>query len=835
FKIYSLLIFSLCGLEAAVQAQYDKTSNAYIIKEYKFNNSDVYDYNLNTYKFLNGKNFYGQIATNQNLSNITLVYDNPKNKIYSNINDLNFKQDILTPSIKEDIFVINGFHSSNSENAILNQIGYIPFLTSAYVFNAKANNNTLILKAGELSSVYFLKPTDKKLANPKASSLDNRYNFLITPAIARKGEASNNTLNFLKDAYVNMGVENTYTLPLNGAPYILGAFGIDANTNNNTVILNKGAKIDFHTTPYKQSIFGDNIFDERMTHILGAMTYNANAKNNKVIIDGAYLLVHGPSGAYSTSVATHLGGAFVDVNNNQSYEVSNNSVLINDLKLDLTVDTKNTPLAYNAVLAGEIYGGKIIKGNAYKNTIDIKDLQNLFILNTNVKVKALFDFYAGFTNNGIANDNTINVHLKKPFEINSNFTGKNEFNLYGGIATKGANRNAINVKGDLTQESVAQNHQDKIQIIAAQTLSSKANNNSISISNSNIAMPLYLYGVAKFPLDGKDYYANSANDNIINLNNVKSSRNLTTIIEADELSKNTIFYHTVQSLSNASNIDKGSKIILKANIKANGNILNIQGFSSAAYENIYTITANEESANNKIILNDTSLSTASDKREGQIVISAGISKNSHDNFTHISNLNIDEYKNSNAIFISASGVLNEKDVSHDNTLYLSGAINTFDNTSIDVLAGGILQTKTDNTFTYKSLKHKVNTDNHLVLNTNIRANLVNYFDHYSFILKDDVNTYLKAKEAINISKNSSIDVYVNKDLNNKSFTLMHSETGFLDENNKLLNQKDLQNLLQTIADNHHGLNKNIKTKTQKVKYTLSASKDAKSIVVNLTK
>lgn len=665
--------------------------------------------------------------------------------------------------------------------------------------------------------------------------MDNRYNFLITPAIVRKGEASNNTLNFLKDAYVNMGVENTYTLPLNGAPYILGAFGVDANINNNTVILNKGAKIDFHTTPYKQSTFGDNIFDERMTHILGAMTYNANAKNNKVVIDGASLLVHGPSGAYSTSVATHLGGAFVDVNNNQSYEVSNNSVLINELKLDLRVDTKNTPLAYNAVLIGEIYGGRIMRGNAYKNTIDIKDLQTLLALNTNVEVKALLDFYAGVTNNGIANDNTINVHLKKPFEINSNFTGKNEFNLYGGIATKGANRNTINVKGDLTQESVAQNHQDKIQIIAAQTLSSKANNNSISISDSNIAMPLYLYGVAKFHLDGKDYYANSANDNIINLNNVKSSRNLTTIIEADELSKNTIFYHTVQSLSNASNIDKGSKIILKANIKANGNILNIQDYSSAAYENIYTITANEESANNKIILNNISLGTASDKREGQIVISAGISKNSHDNFTHISNLNIDEYKNSNAIFISASGVLNEKDISHNNTLYLSANTNIFNNTNIDVLAGGILQTKTNNTFAYKSLKHKVNTNNHLVLNTNIRANLVNYFDHYSFILKDDVNTYLKAKEAINISKNSSIDVYVNKDLNNKSFTLMHSETGFLDENNKLLNQKDLQNLLQTIADNHHGLNKNIKTKTQKVKYILSASKDAKSIVVNLTK
>ncbi|MCV3474416.1 hypothetical protein L8X33_08600, partial [Campylobacter sp. CNRCH_2014_2849] len=320
----------------------------------------------------------------------------------------------------------------------------------------------------------------------------------------------NNTLNFLKDAYVNMGVENTYTLPLNGAPYILGAFGIDANTNNNTVILNKGVKIDFHTTPYKQSTLGDNIFDERMTHVVGAYTYNANAKNNKVIIDGASLLVHGPSGAYSTSAATHLGGAFVDVNNNQSYEVSNNSVIINDLKLDLRVDTKNTPLAYNAILVGAVYGGKIIQGNAYKNTIDIKDLQTLLALNTNIEVKALLDFYAGITNNGIANDNNINITLKKPFEINSNFTGKNEFNLYGGVATKGASRNSININGDLTKGLTTENHQDKIQITAAQTLSSKANNNNIVIKNSNIAMPLYLYGVSKVSLDNKDYYASSA-------------------------------------------------------------------------------------------------------------------------------------------------------------------------------------------------------------------------------------------------------------------------------------------------------------------------------------
>ncbi|EGK8036635.1 hypothetical protein IO385_000621 [Campylobacter lari] len=829
-KFFLLTIFSLNSLEAATQANYDKTSNAYIIKQHKFNNNDVYDYNLDTYKLLSGKNFYGQMASNKNLSNITLIYDNPKDKAHLNLNKLAFRQHILTPSIKEDVFVVNGFHSFSSVNTALNQLSYIPFLVSAYTFNAKANNNTLVLKAGELSSVYYLKPTDKEVINPKASGLDNKYNFLITPAIARKGEASNNTLNFLKDAYVDMGVENTYTLPLNGAPYILGAFGVDANTNNNTVILNSGSKIDFHTTPYKQSTLGDNIFDERMTHVVGAYTYNANAKNNKVIIDGASLLVHGPSGAYSTSAATHLGGAFVDVNNNQSYEVSNNSVIINDLKLDLRVDTKNTPLAYNAILVGAVYGGRIIKGNAYRNVIIIKDLQTLLALNTNVEVKALLDFYAGITNNGIANDNVIYMNLKKPFEINFNFTGKDEINLYGGVATKGASRNSINIEGSITQGVTDKKRYDKINIIAAQTLSSKANNNSINISNSNSDIPMFLYAVMSE--DGK-YYASSANANSIVLDNVKSGRNLTAIIEADNLEKNTIKYNMVQSLSNASNIDKGSKIILRANENANDNTLNIKDYSSAASSNVYIINAKNESANNTFIFDNLALGTASDKREGEIIISAGIAKNTHDNYTHINNLNIDEYKNNSTIIIAASGVYSENDKSYNNTLYLSGNTNIFNNTNIDVLAGSFLQTKKDNNFVSKVLTHKNGTNNHLVLNTNIKANTINNFDHYSFILKDDTKAYLSAKEVINLSKDSSINVYTNNNVKNKSIILMQSEKGFVDANNKHLNQKDLQSLLETITKNNQSLHKNIKAKVQKAKYTLSVSKDAKSIVVNL--
>ncbi|WP_143297924.1 hypothetical protein [Campylobacter sp. P255] len=833
----SLVAFTLLNsLNAATHAEYDKTSNAYIIKEHSFSNHDVYDYQENTYKFLNGKNFYGQMSDGKDISNITLIYDNPKDNIHDTQNkarELAFKQDMLTPNIKEGMFVINGLHNTSFYSATVHQTSYIPFLVSAYVFNAKANDNTLVLKSGELSSVYYLKPTDKEVASPKASGLDNKYNFLITPAIARKGEASHNTLNFLKDAYVNMGVENTYTLPLNGAPYILGAFGVDANTHNNSVILNKGAKIDFHSTPYRKSKIGGLSFDERATHIAGAIAYNANAKNNKVVIDGASLLVHGLIDSYSTLSWTHLGGAFVNVNNSQAYEVSNNSLTIEDLTLGLKVDTKGTPFIYNAILVGDIFGGKIVQGNAYKNTIDIKGLQTLASLSTNVEVKALFDFYAGVTNDGVANDNSISINLKKPLGVNYNFAGANEFSLYGGIATKGASGNSINIEGDFITFYEDENHQDKIQITAAKTLSSKANNNSINISHSNIAMPLYLYGVSKATLENKDYYASSANANSIVLDNVKSGRNLTAIIEADNLEKNTIKYNIVQSLSNASNIDKGSKIILRANQKASGNIVNIKDYSSAASSNVYVVNAKNESANNTFIFDNLALGTASDKREGEVVISAGIAKNTHDNYTHINNLNIDEYKNNSTIIITASGVYSEKDKSYDNTLYLSGNTNISKGTNITLLAGSFLQTQTQDQFKPKKLAHQSNTNNHLVLNTNIKADLVNNFDHYSFILKDHTKAYLSAKEAINLSKDSSINVYTNNNVKNKSFILMQSEKGFVDANNKHLNQKDLQSLLEVIAKNNQSLHKNIKAKAQKAKYTLSVSEDAKSIVVNL--
>lgn len=53
-------------------------------------------------------------------------------------------------------------------------------------------------------------------------------------------------------------------------------------------------------------------------------------------------------------------------------------------------------------------------------------------------------------------------------------------------------------------------------------------------------------------------------------------RNLTVLTEAKEASYNTINYNNVQSITDASNIDKGSKIIIRALDKANHNTIDIK-------------------------------------------------------------------------------------------------------------------------------------------------------------------------------------------------------------------------------------------------------------------
>ncbi|EFP0948208.1 TPA: hypothetical protein R2P05_000991 [Campylobacter jejuni] len=47
-----------------------------------------------------------------------------------------------------------------------------------------------------------------------------------------------------------MGVENIYTLPLNGAPYISGSVAFDGEAKDNKLILESNTKIDLHNSQY---------------------------------------------------------------------------------------------------------------------------------------------------------------------------------------------------------------------------------------------------------------------------------------------------------------------------------------------------------------------------------------------------------------------------------------------------------------------------------------------------------------------------------------------------------------------------------------------------------
>lgn len=168
-------------------------------------------------------------------------------------------------------------------------------------------------------------------------------------------------------------------------------------------------------------------------------------------------------------------------------------------------------------------------------------------------------------------------------------------------------------------------------------------------------MPLYAFITSETTLDGIDYIADESNNNEVNFENIKSSKNLSLMINAKNVSNNKINYNLIQSLTEASSLGKGSKIILKATQNANNNLIKLKDCSSATVESSCIIKADKESAFNKIIINNTAFSTASDKRQGYVGLIAGVSANSHDNIMELVNLNIDEYKNQDAIFLAPSG------------------------------------------------------------------------------------------------------------------------------------------------------------------------------------
>ncbi|MCW1360348.1 hypothetical protein OLQ22_04120 [Campylobacter jejuni] len=843
-KIYknTKILFTISLISSITYATQaiEKNEQEFFIPKHSFTNQEIYDNTLKQFKKLNGTNYYA-IKSNTDINDITLFLNNSQNTT-PNMNEQNATIEILTPDFTENFKVTSQHGFSVLEKEFKDAI-FIPFITTAYVQNANANNNKLILEEGELSSEIYFKPQNIKLPDPKAKNSEIAHNFIITAALVNGGEYAQNNQTIIKNAYINIEANDDYTVSLNGAPYILGAMGINADVISNTLLLESGSMIDIHASIFKKDRYENIIEDEKITHLIGGFTINGLAKNNKLIFNGTNLVTHGTYKAYSANSAAHIIAAYVDVNNNANYDATNNTLEINNLNLGLNFSKAS--LTYSSVFFAEFWGGKTEQGNALQNKIYIKDLQTLHSYDDSTFIQGSYNFYAGEANKGEANSNEIHIKLDQAFFAHENFTGENIFGFYGGYGTKGANSNIINLENDLTQLDIAQNYKDKINIVAAKTLEGKANFNEIHIKNSLSSLPLFIYGVQKAEFKDKQYFAQEANHNKIYLDTLISARNLSIINEAQNCNNNLISYNNVQSLSEASNISFGSKTIIKALKNANSNTIILNNYSSATPFNEHYIIANEESAYNNIFIDTIAMGTASDKREGNINIIAGLSKNSHHNTLSIKNLNIDEYKNDNAIFIAPSALnLQNNAKSYDNTLYLGGEFNTFENTLVDAISGALM-------YSEDALKVKLNIapslqefskNNRLILDTNAKAKMVNNFEHFTFIISDMTmfdSALLDARDlAINLSRQGILQLFAKdgfKVKKGEKITLIHSNHGFVDENGNFIDSelkfKDFFKQFKNNKDNFDYKNfQSLKgNKLESINYELEISKDFTTI------
>ena len=111
-------------LLAATQA--DKVNNqTFQTPSHQFSNQEVWDSKSQTFKEINGTNYYG-VSKAGLVSGITLEVFNPKNP---NQSLQESKLNILTPNQSlQEILEVQGTHTANSQNKNLYPIQILPFL-----------------------------------------------------------------------------------------------------------------------------------------------------------------------------------------------------------------------------------------------------------------------------------------------------------------------------------------------------------------------------------------------------------------------------------------------------------------------------------------------------------------------------------------------------------------------------------------------------------------------------------------------------------------------------------------------------------------------------------
>ncbi|EJI3229796.1 hypothetical protein NEU07_001803, partial [Campylobacter jejuni] len=175
-----------------------------------FKDNQVYDPQAEIFKKINGKNFYAS-KSKYPISNLTMIYNNPKsgNKNLS-------KLEILTPDTsKEEIITAFSTLGTVSSDTQAVPSSFIPFIVTAYAQNTNATNSKLILENGELSSMYFCKPSIGDCGVPNNSQKGDRFKYLITAAFTdRRGGGFKNQTILKENSYINNGCRKYLHLAL---------------------------------------------------------------------------------------------------------------------------------------------------------------------------------------------------------------------------------------------------------------------------------------------------------------------------------------------------------------------------------------------------------------------------------------------------------------------------------------------------------------------------------------------------------------------------------------------------------------------------------------------
>lgn len=777
-----------------------------------FLDSQVWDSKENIFKKVNGKNYYG-IFQKGAVDGVSLEFYNPKNPNSSNQERA---MQILTPNISQkEIISIQGTHAAVSSNRELHPIYVVPFLVAGHSSMGSATNNKLVLKEGELSSVNFIKPSVIKNNNkpPKKKKEDN-FNYLITAAIANKGNANFNIVELREGSYINMGVDDTYSLQLNGAPYVAGGVTIGGEVRGNKVVAFGGAEMDFHITPYGMTETNEFVFDERITHIIGGLAQNGSARDNQVHLNGTRFIMHGPSGVYSSYSAAHIAGAFIDVDDGKNHNAINNTLLIDSFNLGLKVDESKL-FFYDSIFFGEFFGGKTAKGNANGNKIILNNVPSLSRVSKGVKVQGIYEFFGGYALEGKAEDNVLDVALKSPLQITATYLRQNSFGFYGAYASDGASNNTIKIRNNLTVIDGTDNINDRVNIIAGRTLAGKANNNIVDFKDSQVALPLYVYATWSEDFEGSIHYPEEAKGNKVSLDNVFGRKNIKSGLTAINVYDNTISYHNVEAQSSGESQDKESSVYIKAVNVAKGNVFRASNYWATSRLNIYGIRGEVEAYDNQVIFNNVSFNA--DRENSGLVLVGGVGASTYHNVLSIENIQIGEYNpDEDYIYIAASALPNAESnlaLSYANTLYIGGDVEMHRNTILSALSGSIIRVPSYSksnadiiTVPAPSLG-QLTEDNHLILEKHMHAKVINNFEHYSFIYhKDNKASFAVSLESpINLSSEAIISLLLRKGDNapkkGSKIPLITSMGGFSDIDGNNLTSAEVSNLLETISKN----------------------------------